>query len=244
MKTQLGVVKAIFRYPVKSMAGESLVSASLGWQGLDGDRRLAFHRTADGGGFPFLTAGKLPSLVLYRPFRSDEAKEDAPDLVMTPSGSTLRLDGEELRSELSRRHGADVRLMHLKHGIFDEAPLSLINVATIDAIEQASGIPLDIRRFRPNILIDTGTPTAFAENDWVGGVVTFGDGPAAPAAAVTLKDIRCGMLNIDPDTAAIAPEVLKAAVRSNQNCAGVYGVTIAVGVVSVGDPVYLEKSEG
>jgi uncharacterized protein len=244
MQTQLGVVKAIFRYPVKSMAGESLVSATLGWQGLNGDRRLAFGRTADSSGFPFLTAGKLPSLVLYRPFRSAETKDDAPDLVMTPSGSTLRLDGEELRSELSERHGADVRLVRYKHGIFDEAPLSLITPATIGAIEQASSLDLDIRRFRPNILIDTDMPRAFAEDDWVGGIVSFGDGPTAPAAAVTLKDIRCGMINIDPDTAAISPEVLKAAVRGNQNCAGVYGVTVVTGVVSVGDAVYLKKSEG
>ena len=243
MRQRIGVVKALFRYPVKSMAGEALDSASLGWSGLEGDRRFAFGRTADGGGFPWLTAGRLPSLILYRPFRSVDAKGVQPDQVETPGGEKLPLQSEELRRELSLRHGADVQLMHLNHGMFDEAPLSLITVATIGAIGQAAGMTLDVRRFRPNILIETDTPTAFAENEWPGGIVSFGEGPAVARVGLTMKDIRCGMLNIDPDTAAVAPEVLKVTVRDNQNCAGAYGFTLAAGVVSVGDSVYLRKGE-
>lgn len=56
MTIEIGQIKAIFRYPVKSMAGEQLDSANLGWHGLDGDRRFAFRRIADKGGFPWLTA--------------------------------------------------------------------------------------------------------------------------------------------------------------------------------------------
>jgi hypothetical protein len=56
MTIEIGQIKAIFRYPVKSMAGEQLDSANLGWHGLDGDRRFAFRRIADEGGFPWLTA--------------------------------------------------------------------------------------------------------------------------------------------------------------------------------------------
>ena len=47
MARAIGVIAALFRYPVKSMAGESLDSADLGWHGLDGDRRLAFRRLED-----------------------------------------------------------------------------------------------------------------------------------------------------------------------------------------------------
>ena len=243
MRQRIGVVKALFRYPVKSMAGEALTSASLGTSGLEGDRRFAFARNADGGGFPWLTAGKMPSLILYRPYRSREAEGAPPDYVETPGGEKLPLQSEELRRELSSRHGTDVQLMHLKHGMFDEAPLSLITVATISAIGQAAGMTLEARRFRPNILIDTDSPTAFAENAWPGSIVSFGDGPDASMVGVMMKDIRCGMLNIDPDTAAIAPDVLRATVRDNQNCAGAYGFTLAAGVLSVGDPVYLRKGE-
>jgi uncharacterized protein YcbX len=58
------IVEALFRYPVKSMAGERLETANLGWYGLDGDRRLAFRRIDNRSGMPWLTASKLPDLVL------------------------------------------------------------------------------------------------------------------------------------------------------------------------------------
>jgi uncharacterized protein YcbX len=55
MVIEIGHVEAIFRYPVKSMAGERLEVANLGWHGLDRDRRLAFRRMDDRSGFPWLT---------------------------------------------------------------------------------------------------------------------------------------------------------------------------------------------
>jgi uncharacterized protein len=65
MLIEIGLVEAIFRYPVKSMAGERLEDATLGWYGIDGDRRLALRRTDNHSGMPWLTAGKLPELVLF-----------------------------------------------------------------------------------------------------------------------------------------------------------------------------------
>ena len=62
MLIEIGHVEAIFRYPVKSMGGERLEVATLGWHGLDGDRRLAFRRMDDRSGFPWLSASKLPDL--------------------------------------------------------------------------------------------------------------------------------------------------------------------------------------
>ena len=71
---EIGQVEAIFRYSVKSMAGERLEAAELGWHGLEGDRRLAFRRLADRSGFPWLTAGKLPELLLFAPQRREDRK--------------------------------------------------------------------------------------------------------------------------------------------------------------------------
>jgi len=51
-RMEIGHVEAIFRYPVKSMGGERLEAATLGWHGIDGDRRLAVRRLDDRGGFP------------------------------------------------------------------------------------------------------------------------------------------------------------------------------------------------
>jgi hypothetical protein len=69
MHIEIGRVEAIFRYPVKSMGGERLEVVKLGWHGLDGDRRLAFRRINDRGGFPWLTASELPDLLLFTPHR-------------------------------------------------------------------------------------------------------------------------------------------------------------------------------
>ncbi|MBI4624967.1 MAG: MOSC N-terminal beta barrel domain-containing protein [Verrucomicrobia bacterium] len=59
MPIEIGQVEAIFRYPVKSMGGERLEVAQLGWHGLEGDRRRAFRRIDDRSGFPWLTASKV-----------------------------------------------------------------------------------------------------------------------------------------------------------------------------------------
>jgi uncharacterized protein YcbX len=57
-------VEALFRYPVKSMSGEPLEVADLGGHGIEGDGRLAFRRADDRGGFPWLSASRLPELIL------------------------------------------------------------------------------------------------------------------------------------------------------------------------------------
>ena len=77
---------------------------------------------------------------------------------------------------------------------------------------------------------------------WVGGVLTFGDGPDAPAVAVTMRDVRCSMVNLDPDSASPAQEVLKAVVRANQNNAGIYGAVTRIGRLAVGQTILLRAA--
>jgi uncharacterized protein YcbX len=243
MPVEIGHVEAVFRYPVKSMGGERLEAAMLGWHGLDGDRRLAFRKVEDRSGFPWLTAGKLPDLVLFTPLRhEDGAPEDLPSHVRTPDGDVLPLFGEELASEVGRRHGAPVQMMQFKHGIFDEASISVIATDTMSEIGRLAGRNLDIRRFRPNVVVRLLRPVPFQEDAWVGGVLTFGEGDDAPAVAVTMRDLRCSMVNIDPDTASTAPEVMKAVVRANQNTAGIYGTVTRIGRLAVGQTIYLRAA--
>jgi uncharacterized protein len=242
MKIEIGQIKAIFRYPVKSMAGEQLDTASLGWHGLDGDRRFAFRRLVDQGGFPWLTASRLPELILFKPFRQDLGSDNlAPTHVRTPDGKVLEFRGEELRAEIARRHGAEVQLMQLNQGIFDEASVSLITLATTLQIERESGRNLDIRRFRPNLFIETYKNEPLEEDDWVGKVIVFGEKAEGGAVSITLRDKRCVMINFDPETAQADPSVLKSVVRLNQNNAGVYGTVIGTGNLSVGQKIYLRS---
>ena len=81
----------------------------------------------------------------------------------------------------------------------------------------------------------------FEEDEWLGGVLTFGPGDDAPAVTVTMHDARCAMVNVDPDAGSSAPDMLKAVVRANRNNAGVYGTVTRVGRVAVGQSVALHR---
>ena len=116
MLIEIGHVEAIFRYPVKSMCGERLEAANLDWHGLDGDRRLAFRQIDDRSGMPWLTASKLPDLLLFAPHRREEgARGDLPTHVRTPDGEEMAVFGDDLAAEVGRRHGAPVQMMQLRH---------------------------------------------------------------------------------------------------------------------------------
>jgi uncharacterized protein YcbX len=244
MPIAVGEVAALFRYPVKSMGGEPLDVADLGWHGLDGDRRLAFRRPDDRGGFPWLTASRLPELILFSPQRRGPAAagESLPTHVRTPEGEELPLFGPELAAEVGRRHGSPVEMMHLDRGIFDEASVSVITAATVGEIGRLAARDPDVRRFRPNILIASRRSVPFEEDEWVGGVLSFGEARGAAAVGITNRDERCAMVNFDPDSARPSTGVLKAIVRERNNKAGVYGAVTRRGRLAVGQPVFLEQT--
>jgi hypothetical protein len=237
---QLGHVCELVRYPVKSMAGIATESAFLGWHGLDGDRRFAFRRPGDQSGFPWLTASRLPELLLYHPIGLDQSSgEPQPTHVRTPAGVDLELGSKELEREIAERSGGGVELMKLKHGIFDDSSVSVIGRATIAGISREAGVPLDTRRFRANIVLETLESDPFIEDEWVGRRLVFGEEEPKPAVNVTVRDVRCMMINLDPDTAIQDARMLKTVVRLNENHAGVYGAVTQTGVINVGQPVSL-----
>jgi uncharacterized protein YcbX len=237
---ELGHVREIVRYPVKSMAGTVTESAFLGWHGLDGDRRFAFRRLGDESGFPWLSASRVAELIRYHPFGLDESSgEPLPTHVRTPSGAEVEIRSAELQNEVGERLGSRVELMKLKHGIFDDASLSVISLATIAGIGGDAGVQLDRRRFRANVVLETRDREPFLENGWVGGTLVFGDSEPRPAVRVTARDVRCMMINLDPDTATQDARVLKTVVRLNDKNAGVYGTVVQTGTIRVGGPVSL-----
>jgi MOSC domain-containing protein len=225
------------------MAGERLEVVRLGWHGLDGDRRLAFRRIDDRSGFPWLTASKLPDLVLFAPQRrEDGARGDLPTHVRAPDGAELPAFGEELATEVGRRHGAPVQMTRLDHGIFDEATISVITTDTVREIGRLADRSLDVRRFRPNIVVRARQSIPFQEDEWLGGVLSFGKEDEGPAITVTQRDVRCSMVNLDPDSATPAPEVQRAVVRANQNNAGIYGTVTRSGELAVGQGIRLHAA--
>ncbi|MEO8580553.1 MAG: MOSC domain-containing protein, partial [Gemmatimonadales bacterium] len=231
------------RYPVKSMAGERLEFANVGWYGIDGDRRLALRRTQAQNDFPWLTATTLPELLQFNPFRREaDGEGDIPTHVRTPEGKEMPVFGEELAADIERRHGAPVQMMHMRNGIFDDGSISVIATDTVREIGRSAGIDPDARRFRPNIVVRLLRPNPFEEEKWLGGVLSFGETGEGARVSVTARDVRCSMINYDPDSGRSTPEVLKSVVRINQNNAGIYGTVIRTGRLSIGQTVSLQES--
>jgi uncharacterized protein YcbX len=109
-------------------------------------------------------------------------------------------------------------------------------------IGRLAGRSPDVRRFRPNVVVRLLRSVPFLEDEWLGGVLSFGDGDDAPAITVTMRDIRCSMVNLDPDSASSSPEMMKAVVRANQNNAGIYGAVTRIGPLAVGQTVLLRAA--
>lgn len=226
-----GTVAAIYRYPVKAMAGEPLERADVWWFGIPGDRRYAFVQSDHRGDFPWLTIRQLPGLTLYRP-ALDGDPETAPPRITTPAGRELAIADPELTRELAEASGHRVHLHRDHRGTFDAFPISVISLQAVRALGEHAGRELDPRRFRPNVVIDAPGQD-FPEDALVGRHVRIGDA----TVRVTLPDERCMVVNFDHRTAERDAAVLRAVAQHHDVCAGVYGSIEVPGTIRVGDPV-------
>lgn len=232
----VGRVVELWRYPVKSMAGESLDSVTVSWAGLAGDRRWAFVR--DGlvrSGFPWLTIRELPELAHYRPrYTAPDRPNVSPTLVRTPSGTELDVTDPALAAEL----GDGVRVIKQDRGVFDAFPLSLLSTQTVATLGGMIDMELTALRFRPNLVIEPadGAFPGFPEDAWTGRTLRVG----GMRMRVDLRDQRCAMVTVDPDTLDREPAVLRAIAQQRENKLGVYGSTVQPGPVAVGDEVELD----
>jgi MOSC domain-containing protein len=228
----VGRVVGLWRYPVKSMAAEPLPEVEVSWHGFAGDRRWAFIR--DGvpqSGFPWLTLRERPNMSHYLPSFADPTQPDkSPTIVRTPAGVVHDVTDPALAAEL---WSGGARAIKQNRGIFDTFPLSLITTQTIARLGETVGTPLDVKRFRPNILVEAADAAPFQEDDWVGCVLQVG----GMAMRVDKRDGRCVVITIDPATSERNPMVLRTVARDRQGCLGVYGSTVTPGRVAVGDTV-------
>ena len=257
----VGHVESLWRYPVKSMRGEQVQQAFLGYAGVYGDRLYAFHDAGALKGFPYLTGREQERMLLYKPrFRhqqqsmlppnQSEAEELAPGLtpmygsvgdmmvdVETPARRVLAIDDTALMVELSE--GLDEKhtlsLTRSDRSLTDCRPVSLFSLQTMQQIGQEAGLDLDKRRFRANIYGDLQM-AGFAENDLVGRRLQVG---AKAMIAVIAPDPRCKMITLDPDTSEAKPEVLRMVARNHGGNAGLYGAVLTEGIVRPGDEITL-----
>jgi uncharacterized protein YcbX len=169
----------------------------------------------------------------YRATLVDPARADkTPTVIQNPSGVIRDVADPELAAEL----GPGVRVIKQDRGVFDTLPLSLVTTQTIAALGAQVGAELDVRRFRPNVLVEAIADEPFAEDAWVGRVLRIG----RMSMRVDKRDERCLVVTIDPDTAERNPAILRAIARDRQGCLGVYGSTVEPGRIAVGDSVIID----
>ncbi len=226
-------VDSLHRYPVKSMRGQTLKRTEVDWNGLRGDRRYAFMRTDNRSGFPWLTGTKYPALTLY----TAQLEPSTMSVRVTDSRGIERdLYDPNLIAQLEAGYGEPLRVTRSDRGVFDEFPISIVTRQSLAALEHDLSMPIDNRRFRANLVLDTGGNLPFSEDQWVGSRLEFSGGLVL---RITTRDVRCSMINLEPDTATSDPRVLKHVARQRENCIGVYAQVEQPGWVAVGDTVRL-----
>jgi uncharacterized protein YcbX len=258
----VGRVESVWRYPVKSMRGEELPHAFVGFAGVYGDRVYAFRSSAAPEGFPYLTGREQRAMVCCRTrYRHPERMTAPPNLaaaealdpgatplyaeaadllvdVITPSGELLSIDDPRLIDRLcdGQREGLRLSLMRSERALTDCRPLSLISLQTARQLSEEVGIPLDKRRFRANVYVDLGAAPGFGENGWVRRRLRIGD---KTEVAVLERDPRCKMITLDPETGDANPDVMRCVSKHHDGTAGVYAAVLVEGTIRPGDGITL-----
>lgn len=242
---KIGTLRNLRRYPVKSMAGEELNEVFVTFAGLVGDRAYAFVDNQNRTSFPWMTGRQGHQMLLYKPalLAPPGANEEHPAAerlqadVVTPEGEKFQVGDPAFAKRIASRFGRSVTLRFSERAMTDARPVSLFGLATVRALGEEVGRPLDPRRFRANFYVDWENSQAYYEDSLVGKTLRIGEDLTFQ---VVMKDRRCVMITLDPDTAEPAPEVLRTVAQKHDGCAGVYGAMLREGIVRVNDPVYVD----
>src|SRR5688572_10916116 len=161
------------RYPVKSLAGESLDSVVVDARGLVADRAWAV-RDPDGklgGGKSTGRFRKMDGLLLLA-----AAYDGDVPVIAFPDGRSIRGDDDEIHAALTEHVGRPVRLEaegEVSH--FDDGPVHLVTTSALQAVSESHGGPVDVRHFRPNLVLDTGDAPGYPEAAWLGRRLVVGE---------------------------------------------------------------------
>ncbi len=219
-----GTVAEIWRYPVKSMAGERLEACFVADTGLEGDRRWALvDGTPNRAGKP-LTVREAEVLLTYRARLADDGVQ-----VVTPRSEVRALD-DRLVADLALKTS---RALTLREGAglnYDDSPVLVVNLATVAAFELSAGVEVDRRRFRANLYLEGLEPEE--ELRWLGRRICAGEAELE----VVSRCERCVVITRDPDTTQASPHLLRVLTEKSDTCMGVYCRVAKSGRVATGDP--------
>jgi hypothetical protein len=222
-------VAELWRYPVKSMAGEGIPTAQVGERGIPGDRRLAVFEVAPNPKEKRLSARDLASLLRFRAsLTGGRTQVGGPDLEL------VDWDDERVRQSLARVCHRELELRPMPDGAFDDSPILVVYMATPAALSDELGAEVDHGRFRANIYLSGEGTKAHGEPELVGREIRCGESLVLEVTKVTP---RCSIITRNPKTWASWPQLLRQVVQAHDEVVGVYCRIKRTGLVSQGDRV-------
>ena len=256
----IGSIDSLWRYPVKSMRGEALQEAFIGFSGVYGDRVYAFKSIAAPAGFPYHTAREQEDLLLYapryrnaaaaaKPVNLAEADSMAPGMtpifapiaeldveVTTPDGTVFEIGSDALVEDMQQRLGENlsVSVLHSERALTDCRPVSIFSLQTVAGLAEEIAEPVDKRQFRANIYADFTGAAPFFEKTLLGKRIKIGE---KAEFMVIENDPRCKMITLNPDTGKASPKILRQVTTQHDGFAGLYTVVLVEGMVRPGDPI-------
>jgi MOSC domain-containing protein len=244
-------VLAIWRYPVKAMLGELLDAVAVGPRGCEGDRRWIVVDAKTGERIANKRRPTDPRLRACRAELLDDYDEHPPLRITLPDGSAVEGAGiEAALSELLERRvhlaccraPADGRF-GTTGAYHDLAPIHLITTATLAHLRAvASDCDWDVRRFRPNLVLDDEPADgSFAEDALLGATLRAASGLEL---TVGLPTPRCVVPTRAQDGLPADPAILRTLVERHRidlgpfgrhGCAGAYAEVASAGHVRIGE---------
>ncbi|MBB2913618.1 hypothetical protein FHS43_004927 [Streptosporangium becharense] len=233
MKSYFGKVGRILRWPVKSLRGEELPEGRFDERGLAGDRAYALVDERDNHAGRVLTVRQRPELLHW----SSAYGTGAVPTLTAPDGTAWAWDDPALPETLAHSLGTPLSL-RAADGQQDRGPTVLVTVAaSLEALGEELGAPVDLLRFRPNLHLDLVAPV-FAEESWAPGTaITVGEVRLEVTGDNAGPCIRCAVPSWDPRGRERWPELQKWLISAHGNKFGVIMRVTRPGTVRHGDPV-------
>jgi MOSC domain-containing protein len=286
-------ISEIWRYPVKSMAGERMNAVAVGERGMHADRMWAVRDPELGS---ITTARRLPALLMCSarypedPVDHPAVPGNAPEVVITlPDGTEVSSSDPQVHRRLSELVGAEVQLEPLPPtseqerykraretkaniraafgladdeplpdfsifplkmlsdmnryvtpvgSLYDSYPLHLITRTSLASMAAlAPGSDFDVRRFRPNLVVETDDDAGLPENAWLDADIEL------PRATLRgeIPTLRCVMPTRGQAELPSDRDVMRTVAKHARRCLGLYATVARGGVVSVGDELVVRR---
>ena len=238
---RIGTVKQIWRFAVKSMAGEQLSSCTVGRRGIPGDRGWAVRDDTAGK----LVAGSRHPLLMQCAARYREEPSNGSihhvDLDF-PNGVQIGSDAADVNARLSDLLGKPVSLSPLSSDssaehYFDVTPIHVLTTASLAEMSRLNQkSDWDVRRFRPNFFVETDPGIeGLIEFEWTGRTLRIGE----VEVYCEMPCERCAMANHAQAELPKDNSVLRTIAQETNMNLGTYASVSKPGAVKIGDVVEL-----